>query len=102
MSGIYIPDMELPKSFFYYLKINKYGVVFMDDECGHEIIFGEAISVPDHGMLIEKGKTHDACYTHFEDYMNGKIDGKTALLNILKEIKAAPTVIPASESGDVK
>lgn len=55
-----------------------------------------------HGRLIEKGALLGKCYQHFEDYMFGKIDGKTALLNIEKEIKAAPTIIPAEleEEGE--
>ena len=55
--------------------------------------------VPPHGELIEKGTLLDKCYQHYEDFMRGKVDGKTALLNIEKEIKAAPTVIPADKGG---
>ena len=48
-----------------------------------------------HGKLIEAEALLDKCYLHYENYMLGKIDGKTALLNIEKEIKSAPTIIPA-------
>lgn len=55
------------------------------------------VPVPAHGRLIEKSALLNKCYQHYEDYMFGKIDGKTALLNIEKEIKAAPVIIPAEE-----
>lgn len=59
-----------------------------------------AIPVPPHGRLIEKETILDKCYQHYEDYMFGKVDGKTALLNIEKEIKTAPTIIEAEEVDD--
>ena len=58
--------------------------------------FCPLVSIPPHGGLIEKGTLLDKCYQHYEDFMWGKVDGKTALLNIEKEIKAAP-IIPAEE-----
>ena len=98
MSGIYISGMEMPN-------INDYNGIscclyktlggqlrLRNNETGE---FFDVIPVPDHGRLIEKSALNDACYTHFEDFMNGNINGKTALLNIEREIKAAPTVIQA-------
>lgn len=110
MMGVYIKGMEMPKSCLncFLSRSGCHAVLkrmrametgtwipanYRHDDC-------PLVPVPKHGRLIEKGKTLDACYTHFEDYMNGKIDGKTALLNIEKEIKAAPTIIPASGGNE--
>ena len=55
------------------------------------------VYVPAHGRLIDARELRQACYQHYEDFMNGKIDGETAILNIEKEIIVAPTIIPAGE-----
>ena len=93
--SILIKGMEMPK---HGMVINIYadGRVsnHFDEFC--ETI-ATAVPVPPHGRLIGKSALLDKCYQHYEDFMLGKVDGKTALLNIEKEIKAAPTIIPAEE-----
>ena len=79
--------------------------IYPDGTIGRPIGFGDyalvegakAVPVPPHGRLIEKSALLDDCYTEYEDFMNGKIDGKTALLNIERKIKTAPTIIPAED-----
>lgn len=44
-------------------------------------------------QLVDKDDLLEKCYIHYEDYMKGKTDGKTALLNIEKEIKEAPAIV---------
>ena len=109
MSGVYIKGMEMPRGCaFCELKRRngkKMACPFSHEEwdihdpmsADYRLLNCPLLSVPNHGRLIEKGKTLDVCYTHYEDFMRGKIDGKTALLNIEREIKAAPTIIPTSE-----
>ena len=53
-----------------------------------------------HGKLIDAKELRNSCYKHYSDFIDGGIDGKTALLNIEKEIIAAPAIIPASEEGE--
>ena len=105
--GIYIPGMEMPTSCAscdvccrYYLDRGLDGL--LAKICRAESRLPDCPLVPgqEHGRLIEKGALLDKCYQHYEDFMLGKVDGKTALLNIEKEIKAAPTIIPAEEEGE--
>ena len=98
MSDLYIPNAAIPNeepgSFKVAVIYRDYdGKLYVSGSANERI---EAIVVPEHGRLIEKGKTLDACYTHYEDFMLGRIDGEAALLNIECEIRAAPTIIPAS------
>lgn len=58
------------------------------------------ITHADHGRPIDAVMLRQKCYQHYEDFMNGKIDGKTALLNIEKEIINAPTVIPVAAEDE--
>lgn len=53
------------------------------------------IELPPHGRLIDAKVFRNSCYKHYSDFIDGKIDGKTALLNIEKEIIDAPTIIEA-------
>ena len=114
--GVYI-DMEMPKScdkcsFFAWKLVIGNHCALCPDVTFHVIIDGFDVSyerngkcplieVPEpHGRLIEKSALLDKCYQHYEDFMMRKVDGKTALLNIEKEIKAAPIVIPTSKEGE--
>ena len=98
--GVYIKGMEMPKDGSW-----RSIRIYPDGTIGRPIGFGDyalvegakAVPVPPHGRLIEKSALLDDCYTEYEDFMNGKIDGKTALLNIERKIKTAPTIIPAEE-----
>lgn len=47
------------------------------------------MEIPPQKRLIDKDVLYDACYKHFEAFANGEIDGKTALLNIEREIRGA-------------
>lgn len=94
MSGIYIPGLEIPTSgHITVIEINCLGGVRMNGKP----IENKVILVPDHGRLIEAVMLRHKCYQQYEDFMKGKIDGKTALLNIEKEIIDAPTIIPPKE-----
>lgn len=107
MSGIYIRGMKMPPSC--HECVAGYGgccYVAPADADGICPDHGRAdfcplVPVPNHGALIERKRLNDVCYTHFADFMEGKIDGKTALLNIEREIKAAPT-IPAADVAPVR
>ena len=98
--SILIKGMEMPKDGSW-----RSIRIYPDGTIGRPIGFGDyalvegakAVPVPPHGRLIEKSALLDDCYTEYEDFMNGKIDGKTALLNIERKIKTAPTIIPAEE-----
>lgn len=102
--GIYIKGMEMPLSCGYcQLKQFTLGV---GDDClvgAKETEYQKRPAdcpltpVPPHGRLINARELRQACYQHYEDFMNGKINGETALLNIEKEIIGAPTIIPAVE-----
>lgn len=111
MSGVYIAGMKMPTTGLYFVSVDNTNgrdktIVTVERMLGNrdvrQIIGSyELVPVPDHGRLIEKSALHEACYIHFEDFMKGNIDGKTALLNIEREIKAAPTIIPADmEAGE--
>lgn len=106
--GVYIKGMEMPKDCLkcpFCLFADGYWKCLVD---GSHADFGGTcrpqncplVEIPPHGRLIEKGVLLYKCYQHFEDFMLGKVDGKTALLNIEKEIKAAPTIIPASGGNE--
>ena len=97
MSDILIKNMEMPTGCgAVTLQVWPDGQVEIIDADG-EWKTSEAFPVPPHGRLIDARKLHDKCYQHYEDYMNGKLDGKKAILNIEKEIIGAPTIIPAEE-----
>lgn len=97
MSGIYIPGMEMPQEGCAVAMIFSDGETRVYTGKPVSVIKCKAVPVSPHGRLIEKGALLDKCYQHYEDFMLGKVDGKTALLNIEKEIKAAPTIIPADK-----
>ena len=95
--GLYIQNMEMPKE-------GQMLIIFPDGTAyvcfngmRERLALAEAASVQPHGRLIDASKLHDKCYQHYEDYMNGKSDGKKAILNIEKEMMDAPTIIPAEE-----
>ena len=67
------------------------------DNLGEQMEDCPLVPIPPHGRLVDARVLRNACYKHYSDFMDGVIDGKTALLNIEKEIIAAPTIIPASE-----
>jgi hypothetical protein len=97
---IYIPGIKLPKDEpgafrVVVMYVGADGKLRAECEGTHEVIL-----VPEHNRLIDARKLHDKCYQHYEDYMNGKSDGKKAILNIEKEIMDAPTIIPASKEGE--
>lgn len=56
--------------------------------------------IPKHEKLIHARRLADACYYHYEAFMNGEIDGQTALLNIEEEIKTAPAIAYGTEEKD--
>lgn len=88
--SLLIKNMEIPKELTLY--------VFMLHPDGKmDGLPYKAIPVPPHGRLIDAVMLRHKCYQHYEDFMNGKIDGETALLNIEKEIIGASTIIPAEE-----
>ena len=109
MSDILIKGMEIPKGCFF-CPFNKH----LDPDTDKCVLTRDAFDstfrviehrrdncplfhVSPHGRLIDARELRQACYQHYEDFMNGKIDGETAILNIEKEIIVAPTIIPAGE-----
>ena len=90
--GVYIENMEMPTSPVLFC-VHPDGKVFADLEGGWREY--KAVPVQPHRRLIDAVMLRHKCYQHYEDFMNGKIDGETALLNIEKEIIGAPTIIPA-------
>ena len=102
MSGIYIQDMQMPKSCgFCHLRM-----MTMDgDECGIGARITEyqkrpddcpLIPVPDHGRLIDADALEEELYTTWmetEDYEFANHDS-------WKTLHSAPTIIPADKEAD--
>ena len=101
MSGVYIPGMQMPKNRAVYIAIDN-GDVFIKPlgslHWAH--LDKKVVEIPDHGRPIDAVMLRHKCYQHYEDFMLGKIDGKTALLNIEKEIIDAPAIIPADKEEE--
>lgn len=98
MSGIYIPDMEMPLRDRYFL-ITPSGNVYDADEGLSPIPSFKAIPVHDHGDLIDKATVVDNLVKVLNK-RNPPIsypDWNDAILSVM----TAPTVIPASkEAGE--
>lgn len=93
--GIYLPNMEMPKTGCYILSVDNTGkdktifTVAKHTQSGKIIScrVGEAVPVPPHGRLIDA----DAVQEEFKKFH----DGKRLML-----IDTAPTIIPASKSEE--
>lgn len=96
MSGIYIPGMEMPTdSHPTWIVLHsdgtvEYNEVSQSNPVGWNTLIQAAIPVPDHGRLIDA----DAL---IREHALTKFDWSDAV--DVDDIKAAPTIIPASEEG---
>lgn len=107
MSGIYIPNMEMPgisEGIFIYHK-DSFAVLAKVDGNGHvlkTISYSQAIPVPDHGRLadmdaIARRYEYELSRTFVDDYAKGF---QTALKAVLGE--ATHIVIPADKEDACK
>ena len=94
MSGIYIPDMKMPKENDYTIVIvYGDGVVteYHDDYwirgADGEKQIGTAVPVPPHGDLIDRDPFIDFIKTHWNSYDQW----------FVAQLEARPTIIPAEE-----
>ena len=106
MSDVLTKGMKMPPKGEYSATINVHGdgkaYIDFDDVremSAYTVLFAqcELVEVPPHGRLIDVRMLCEKSYRHYEGFMKGKIDGRTALLNIEKEIIDAPTIIPAEK-----
>lgn len=93
ISGMEMPTGDNPITLFLYPD-GKVVACGMLGPLGHY----EAVSVPDHGGLIDKRKVvqtvYDYCHT-----VDGKYCGPDDVGELWDEMKAMPAIIPASEEG---
>ena len=94
MSGIYIPNISMPKDgSFEVLVVHDNGIVtkgFFPNENEHT----KAIFIPDHGRLI------DADAIDYDDYWWNKHYSARDCKQAEKMIKEQPTIIPADKDGE--
>ena len=105
MSGIYIPDMELPK---------EYGCVYVlypnGEVLGGAIVY-HAIPVLDHGDLIDREplgasikESIDECHKWADEVTEGEMYARVSqalgtFVECSLRVKAAPTIIPSDKDG---
>ena len=92
MSGIYIPGLRVPgeNEDELWIAVRSDGTVTFDAECGWTTNKDKAVSVPEHGRLIDA----DALFK--EIGMDGRF-GILEAMCIQSIIHDAPTIIPAEE-----
>jgi len=93
MSGIYIPDMEMPKEGYRQLFLTAEGeVIYFPSTPKNEEVRKKAIVVPNHGDLIDR----DALIIH-DGWLAVAENQKNHITFVYSnEIHYAATVIPAS------
>lgn len=92
MSGIYVPDIEMPDEEQSVITVNIYsdGVVYCYDDNAERTAF----PVLDHGRMIDA----DALEKWLIEWYDLKADLSIAhFLDILKDETVAPTIIPADK-----
>lgn len=91
--GIYIKGMEMPKDGTMIFAIRQDGMV--EDVMG--CFVGKAVPVPPHGRLIDADQFHK----DNKDYWDRDFNYPQYEDTLADLVNAAPTVIPASEEGEV-
>ena len=111
MSGIYIPDMEIPELGFVEVRIHPDGRCETRDEADVLCVTHTAIPVPDHGRLIDCGELYskvDAILTQILGYRDGE-DARSqsfqsgayySIQKVKNALSNAPTIIPADKEVD--
>ena len=91
---ILIKGMEMPKEGRLTLQISADGAVYVVNSCSitAETYMTDAVPVPSHGRLIEE----EPIIKYITDGLNIRRFGYDAI-EVLAEIKYAPTIIPAEE-----
>lgn len=92
--GVYIKGIEIPKESRLTLQISADGAVYVVNSCSitAETYMTDAVPVPPHGRLIEE----EPIIKYITDGLNIGRFGYDAI-EVLAEIKYAPTIIPAEE-----
>ena len=92
--GIYIKDIAILKEGRLTLQIGVDGAVYVVNSCSitEETYMTDAVPVPPHGRLIEE----EPIIKYITDGLNIGRFGYDAI-EVLAEIKYAPTIIPAEE-----
>ena len=92
--GVYIKGIDMPKEGRLTLQISANGAVYVVNSCSitAETYTTDAVPVPAHGRLIEE----EPIIKYITDGLNiGRFGHDT--IEVLAEIKYAPTIIPADE-----
>lgn len=97
--SILIKGMEMPKGEkAVHLEIHSDGMVLMWQMGDSDKVVGKAIPILPHGRLIEESKVLDIVFEWCPDD-DGSVGKVGDLREMLDEIEALPTIIPAEE-GD--
>lgn len=90
MSGIYIPNMEIPKDGYKQLFLTAEGEIIWFPTSPHdEDIKRKVVQVPDHGDLIERETLKNECKENAKRGIGLWVD--------YMDISLAPTIIPANK-----
>lgn len=94
--GVYIKGMEMPKNEPMLVKINPDGSVSTTAKNNYRKY--EAIPVPDHGDLIDRGKLGTPAIIEEDTLWRGRVETEVFLASTINN---APTIIPADkEDGE--
>ena len=93
--GVYIKDMEMPKKSVALILFPDGNVHVFRDDIDHDEWL-KAIELPPHGRLIEESKVLDIVFEWCPDD-DGSVGKDGDLREMLDEIEALPTIIPAEE-----
>lgn len=98
--GIYIPDVSLPKEgdFELWISIRKDCSFAYNVKEGWQNGKQKAISVPQHGRLIDAQYIRDAIIQKWMDKAGDSHMYKCGMEDAYEVIRNAPTVIPAEEA----
>ena len=98
MSGIYIPNMEMPTNEPLIIKINPDGSVSTTWKNGYKKY--EAVPVPDHGRLIDADAHNEALEKHRNTYAQDHEFPWGITLDAFEwELAQVPTIIPADKEA---
>ena len=93
--GIYLPNMEMPKSCAF-CRFSGVYCYAKGDENAHSTLPCPLIPVPPHGRLIDERDAYDAIMEIVAEESGGYVD-----LDIVgRGLENAPTIIPESEDAD--
>lgn len=104
MSGIYINGLEMPTDHPLWIVVHSDGTVEANEvsqsrPVGWQTLRNAAVTVPPHGRIIEGNKVLDIVSEWCPDD-DGSVGKVGDLREMLDEIEALPTIIPASEEGE--